>query len=549
MRIVRLKLSKEVKEALGHISREFRIRDEGFVQDVYALIRFNGNNLPTQKRVNEMAKFAKSKTKTNSFDTIGISLLMNKRRTVLDKLIKLKYFHAVISCYDPIAASHRILTHLQLLYKKKQESQCLTCEFLSKCLFGKQYGSNMSNIKYVRDEEYATKVHEDCPYRPEIETTNQMVNAINTLKSVVEASEADQALMEATAEKNREGVTKLDSVDGELDTDQMPQIEAEDDLDEDTFFDPDENDTDREAQSSIDNNSASKTGIYDGKHNARQICSITESFVSNVSKSQLAIHEIGRKLAMEMTSQSKGKFKPVRHLDKEQQTKQIESVSDVSKISPSQHGLPEELFNKRQEGLELMRVEHLEQTEKRPLVYFLVDNSGSMCSQMGNYNVHNLFTRGALAMSFSLALVRRVKDDGGIAYLRFFGGAPGTLYSARNATEYLALENYITTADFDDGGTDIQRAIKVAVKDIKDAQDADMKKSEVFLISDCADYFDSAAVVKLMEEVPLNVLDVSGSRNSFGSADAQNALKSISTKYFKVDEKKVTITELVQELL
>jgi uncharacterized protein with von Willebrand factor type A (vWA) domain len=290
----------------------------------------------------------------------------------------------------------------------------------------------------------------------------------------------------------------------------------------------------------------SPTGVYDGRNAANHVCQVTEKLIDDLTVKQLAIFELGNKFSKELQEQKQGKFKPTTEVEEDKRTRTIERVSDVQKITPSQHGLPEEVFAAKQDKKMLVKTEHLKQEENKKILYILQDNSGSMGGQVGfssggRSSCHGLYTRGSLSQLFSFGIARRVRDDKGTLFHRFFAGAPSELREARGkANDFEAMLEWIRSASFDEGSTDIDAAVKAAVADIKRGGGS-LELSEILLITDCEAELDASKFPALLQGCELNVLDVAGN----GSKE-HAVLKAVATKYYKVNESAANVSKLVE---
>lgn len=532
MRIVRMKLSKKVKEYLKIISTEFHLPDVGFAEDVYALLRLKGDGLPTSERIKKMAKDTAVRLKTKE---IFITLLISKRKIILKKLSAIPYFVALATIYPPLDATRRLMLRFRELYFKLRQSQCTTCHLMSQCDFGKQYGEVMTDITKVLDPDFSKKVHQDCPLMPEIDFTQQLAAAATMLKNMSQPAEkpeqkiADKLSAEPVLNEMEKEEAKFEQL-GES---------AEDNNTEDTNSDDPEDHY--QPGLNIGGGQGKKSGFYDGSHDGSHICKITESFIDKVTQSQLSLFELGRKLGIGLASKKKGKFAPVTIVEKEKKQQTIEQVSEVNKVVPTQHALPEKVFEQKLLRKQLVKTQNMQPSSKQQLLYLLHDNSASMGEQLGG-NRNSLITKGALSNVLCLAVCRRVRDDGGIVFLRFFSGGFSNLYMAKKKEDYLDLLLIIASCSYVAGGTDIRAAVEKAQEDIT-TQGGDIASAEILLCTDCEDSFSASDVKQKLGKVPLNILDVSGGGKKGQMSDA---LKTIATQYYKANEQAVDVNKLVE---
>ncbi len=94
------------------------------------------------------------------------------------------------------------------------------------------------------------------------------------------------------------------------------------------------------------------------------------------------------------------------------------------------------------------------------------------------------------------------------------------------------------------GSTNILEAINIAQSDIS-TQGGDIARSEILLSTDCEDYFDDREVKAALGKVELNTLDISGAGMS---GNVSSLLKSVSTHYYKANEKALNVNKLVELL-
>lgn len=553
MRTIRLKLQPEVKELLAEKARRFGLDDPGFAEDMFALLRLKGSGIPDKSRADAMIKFAATKFNRS---TTGLGLIFHKRLMVLKKLAAMPYFKALALLNDPMSALERMLATFRSLYLKNRKAQCLTCQYVTKCDFGKQYGATLHDVTKVLDPDYTQKVHADCPVRPEIDTTNQMFAAQQVLASVLAAAAKAAWIASADAGKFQtppEAMPTIQEMEEALQAGALNAIE--DSAEEEETLDP-------EAPGAQDILTYGDVGYgrgstYTGTHSGSKFCTATETFLQSLTAQKLAYYELGRKMSLMLDHTKAGKFKPVVELAKDSQGAQMKSMSDITKLSASQHGLPDEVFQARAEKKQLEKIEHLAPSGKKQLLYLLVDNSGSMGSQLGG--VHGLVTRGSLASAFCAALLRRVGLDGGYVFLRFFDGNVSALYTAKQKDDFSALETLVGLASYNGNSTNLLRALDAATTDIKAASD-ELARAEILLITDCEDSFDEKALKAALKGHETNILDVSGMRTIRAKASAaapsgsapvpaysatQEVLRRVASKYYCVNQDEPDLSKIV----
>ncbi len=514
------------------VTRQFRTGDKGFVEDLYALLRLKGNGLPSKQRTDKLAQYAASKA---GISPVNAKIIINKRAQILKQSVSMAYFRALMNFPDPVDAVRRMLLNFQKLYLKYREAQCRTCSFMSQCDFGKQYGNATVDIRRVADVDFKKKVHPSCPVLPQIEMTYQFMEAMASLKATVhnQMEEAEVA-----------GVLSAEEIaEMELEAEEMLlELDSDDSLEEDTL----ETEEGVSFASPLDDGKGRNVPgatTYRGSHDGREYVKQFETMMDMLTKEQLMLFELGRKFTLALTEEKKGEFKPTDVMSQDRKVDKIETLSDITKLVSSEHGLPDEVFDKRLEEKSLQKNQDLKRIQKKKLLYLLIDNSGSMGTTIQG-NRYGMLSRGALAVVFSTSLTKRVRDDGGMVFFRFFGDAPSSLMSARAKDEFDPVMKMMAHMSFNGGGTDIVKVIRAAVKDIKNAKD-EIAKSEIILISDCEDSFDAAAVRGLLGNLEMNVLDISGNKNRL-HYDGSKALKAAGAKYHIVDPQNVDIKKIVE---
>ncbi len=550
MRTVRLKLQPEVKELLAEKARRFGIDDPGFAEDMFSLLRLKGSGIPDKDRAKAMVRFLAKKF---SRSEVGLGLIFHKRLMVLKKLIAMPYFKALTMLNDPMAALERMLATFRSLYLKNRQAQCLTCSYLRNCDFGKQYGATMHDVTKVLDPDYSKKVHKDCPVLPEIDSLNQMFAAQRAMAEIL-------AKAAKLPPQSRTDATKIGAPSNAL-----PLVEEmESKLKEaalDAIEDAADNDLDADGAASdaltYGDVGYGKGDALTGTHSGSRYCSATEAFLTSLTAQKMAYYEIGRKLSLMLDATKAGKFKPVAEIAKDERQAQMTSMSDLTRLAANQHGLPKEVFEARADKKQLVKRENLSPEGKKQLLYLLVDNSGSMGSQIGG--VHGLVTRGSLASAFCGALLRRVGLDGGIVFLRFFDGDVSALYEARQKDDFTPLETLVSLASYNGHSTNLLRAINTATTDIKAANaQSELARAEILLITDCEDAFDEKQLRSALQGYETNILDVSGMSAIRAKAQAadpsavipklsnvQDVLKKVATKYYSVNQDEPDLSKMV----
>jgi tetrahydromethanopterin S-methyltransferase subunit G len=530
MRIIALKLKKETRILLRDVAKMQAKRDTGFVEDLYSLMRLRGIGIPTKDRIKKMTEFAANKIK---IPAMVLSFQANKRAMLFSEIVKMPYFRALCKASNTIQAVERFLSYFTKLHNKIRQAQCLTCPLMQKCDFGQQYGNAFIDITMVVDPDFSRKVHPDCPELPEIDTTNQIATAtaqMNALLALSGTPQGQLAQVPSAAEKVKDKTEEVEEKEGE------PVAEdAEDDLDEEDF-DREDDYIPTQVHQTQGGSLGNDVGTFYGG-----IVSITEKMIDQFNTTNLSLFELGRKLDLAIQSGKKNKFKPTPKLDRKSKDRNMKAVSDITKINPQQHGLPEEVFNAKADKKQLQVKQNLEKQTERQLLYLLVDNSISMGGQFPGA-AHLMCSRGTMASLLGIALCRHVLKEDGIVFLRFFATSVTKMYQAEKEEEFKIIETALSGASYTGSGTRILIGLSTAMKDIEEGKrkGLNIAKSEVLLITDCEDMsLNVPSIQQTVQGVEFNVLDVAG--KGFDSP----VFKATAKKYYKADETELDINKIV----
>lgn len=542
MRTVRLKINATVKPLLRQASQQFNIDDPGFTEDIYALFRLKGAGLPDDKRTKLMVSHLAAKHK-RSESMVGA--LFRKRCQVLKSLVTMPYFNALLKTErDPVAATNRLLTTFRKLHSKSRASKCLSCAHRAGCDFGQQYGDRVFDPAIAIQPDLRKKVSPACPSLPELDANAAMADAMLQAAAATNPSNAPlnniagkQNPMEASASN---AISELERMEQELDNFRPSEDGLISDLDAESDvadFKPHYEDPNSEG--------GGASSIFSTTFRAESFVRMTEASADRLLQSRLLLFELGRKLDFALKSAKSGRFKPVKNPSRSTNQGKIKSLKEITELQPSQHGLPAEVFEARALKKDLVKVQHEEQESKKQLLYLLVDSSASMSDMLtSNGGILGLLTKASIASVFAICLARRLRDEGGIMYLRFFDGAIGPLFSAKTKDQFEPMMLAFSTVDSNGGGTDICGAVSRAVADIKQAEKSDeLASAEILLITDCQDRFSAQHVQLAAQGTKINVLDVSGKT---GKSNVKQQLMSIAAKYYKVDETELDINKMVQ---
>lgn len=546
MRIVRLKIIPAAEVLLADLSTRHGISDPGFTGDIFALLRLRGSGLPDPAR---RKKLAQRLSVTSKIPELHLSIIINKRAQLLKQLAALPYFLALSSGRSTLEATERLLLYLRRLYYKRRQSLCMTCALMAQCDFGKQYGGLVKDIRHVVDADFAKKVNPACPALPEIDYTQQISaavvyleqlhgpagqQAVNTAKSIIPLG-TPYAVKQAT--QDLPDIAPLQSALDELKRQVDPEEDSEEEPDAESDFVP------------LGSPGFARGSQYTGGHTGDHLVQITEAVIDKLTASHLALFELGRKLDSAMGSEAKGKFRPTEVLATKKDDATLSNMGELQRLQTAEHALPEKLRNARIVRKEARIRQDKEPETKKALLYLLIDNSGSMSTQLGQRSASGLqfISRGGLSTAFALAVSRRVQKDRGLLYVRFFTESPGHLLICRGDADFESVRNKMSLACYNGAGTDIMKALTAVQADILAAKD-ELAKAEVLLISDTADHFDKAAVQKAVAGIEFNILDVSGAAKGQPLSHVQQALKDCALKYYRVDSAEPDIEKLVKLL-
>jgi hypothetical protein len=552
MRVIRLKLSKDVSTFLETYCERYAIADLPFVEDVYALVRLKGNGLPDNAR---KLKLAEHYAKSEKLIPVVVQAAINKRVQVLRSMATTAVFqfHANgQSSVDDMEFTESLLQSFQKMHLKLRQSQCLTCHLLSQCDFGKQYSEKVKDITQVIDPEYDKKVHSDCPHEPEIEYQQQIGNAsgfINSLGTTQGALTLQMVNQQAVTGGAPAYMTPPSApLLPPAALKQMLQWEAEA-LRAKLAFDSDMEkfEDDEDFDSTVVNNGFGKNvNYYNVRHIGGTTVFLNSQLIDKIKMEQLCIYQIAMKLETALAKNKKGAFKPTEELSKDRKQTNIKSINDVSKVQKRELAEDDQVFDAKLRKKALTKVQQIAPSGRKQLLYLLIDFSGSMQSYAGMSNILGFVNRAALAASFCIALSRRVCDDKGMLFARGFAGGVSELRECRTPDQFRSLEAWIADCAFNGGSTNIYNSLKTVRDDIANSR-GEISKAEILLITDAQDSFGSSQVGEMrawFEDIPLNVLDVVGGDSTY-LCSAAESLKSLSDNYLKVDPKKNSISAMI----
>ena len=191
----------------------------------------------------------------------------------------------------------------------------------------------------------------------------------------------------------------------------------------------------------------------------------------------------------------------------------IELGSDVERLHPTQLALPDEVFYTLYAESKLLLYKRVFNLQEGP-IYVLLDKSGSMAGSKIDW-----------ARAVAIALFQAALRENRPFYVRFFDAVPHSLMSTgRRARprDVVRLLEYLGTVKAS-GGTDITRAIAVAVDDIG-GREGGMGDVDIVLITDGEDRLSISVLNSIIfrNKVRIHTIMIGGDNPS---------LKAISTSY------------------
>lgn len=522
MRLIPIRLKPDVAIYLKKVSKRFSVQDPGFTEDLFIVVK----SMPAPPIPDPVGlpKLVEEEAKRLGRNKSAVRSLLGKRRQLLMAIASAPSVQrAVKQKMPPLELLNRALTLFRQLFGLIRASKCLTCPLINNCQFGTQYGTKVRDVTKVIDADFSRKVHNDCPLLPEITMENQIASSNEFL------SQIDQAAMIAAGGDPGGFATELEQA----------QQALEQNL---NSSDPDEEDDDysieEELMSSAQSKKAGKRDVFDVNDEVGTLTPLPDAFINDLSAEKLVLYQLAMRFEAALEADKTINFKPVAENEMEKQERTIQSISDVTKVKLSEHLKSDEMFEKQLHSKELLMNESLRPDTKKQLLHILVDVSGSMSGEFSRTTAHGpMITRASLASALTIALLRKLKRDGAIAYLRRFEGKPDKLQYAVTPKEFDDLALVFARCRFDGGGTCITSAIKAAVADINGKVKPHISNAEILMITDAEDSFDGNALRTILGNVPLNVLDVSG--------DTNKKLESLSDNYFAANKKSASVADII----
>lgn len=250
------------------------------------------------------------------------------------------------------------------------------------------------------------------------------------------------------------------------------------------------------------------------------IVDIIAKIADKLKDKEISIFKVARVKELTETYKREQEIKSVPYPDNEMNIKKISNYNDILRILPTQYAYDDNIFIQKLAKKDLLIRDYQTRRLKKQALYMLVDVSYSM---NGKRNIY--------ASGVALALVRQALSEGSTYFLRFFDNSPHKLHKVKTKKEAEKVINMLVRKPFSGGGTDIQRAIEQAVKDIINNPDK-FEKSEIMVISDGESSVD----------MDKNKLKKQGIKVHSTMIDGRNEdLKEISESYIELKDKDIEI--------
>lgn len=164
--------------------------------------------------------------------------------------------------------------------------------------------------------------------------------------------------------------------------------------------------------------------------------------------------------------------------DNDMTISQNKTIDDIKRALPMEYLYDDLIFTKKAMEKSLNIIQHQSKRKQKQALYILLDVSGSM---MG--------VRSVFAAGVTTSLVRQAVDEGSTYFLRYFDDSPSALKKVTNRKEAVELIGDLVRAPFSGGGTNITKAVRTAIKDIKN-EPVTFDKVDIMVITDGEDHFE-----------------------------------------------------------
>ena len=158
--------------------------------------------------------------------------------------------------------------------------------------------------------------------------------------------------------------------------------------------------------------------------------------------------------------------------DDEMTIKNIDNTNELLRVLPTEFIHDDDVFMQKLIKKELQVKDYQSRRLKKQALYLLIDVSGSMDG-----------LRSIYASGVALSLVRQAVSEGSVYFLRFFDYDVKSLNRITNEEKAERMMETLIKCPYTGGGTNINLAIKTAVKDISEDPES-FEKAEIMLITD-----------------------------------------------------------------
>lgn len=483
MRLISLKLDKQVAKYLRErVVKEYSFMNPGLVFDIFCLLRRKGAGIPTLEVLEKIIDYF---SKGDQKKRVTVSLILKRQRHVLEKIEQSGFFRALTTQPDSIKATRQLISHTLSVLFRLNKAYCGLCRLNAQCTFYREF-KDVSDISALAGNYLLlAKVHTDCPRRPALDLEDMITRGTEIMNKLM-------ALHDTKADKTQDSLTNAPSA---------PPDDYDPDFDDlgnflgNLNFDP--------ASNLMPYGGAGKQGGIP-QYEIDAMLKSWDSLVSQLQGSNSYLYALG--LAFEDgfgLELKKDAFKSVEGLGERLRTETTSHYSDLHKVKPADAILPEEVID-RKFAEEDMRIDkYQEQKAKKVHVYVLIDISSSMSG-----TVTTGITRINLAKSFVHALINRLKRDGAVFIARAFNANVGERIYAETEEEYEYAYDRLVKRLSPNGGTSINRALNVAMKEIVEAKDK-ISDAEILIITDSEDGFNRTQVEelqKILKKWPSSIL-------------------------------------------
>jgi len=268
------------------------------------------------------------------------------------------------------------------------------------------------------------------------------------------------------------------------------------------------------------------------KHNTLSTIEGLAENINNLSQfftdERFEILDVARKIGLTEQYKREEDVSDVMYPEKDWRITNMKMISDLPKVLPHQFLYPDKLFDKMLIDKELKVKQYQNRRKKKQVLYILIDGSGSMDS-----------LKQVVACGIAVAYIKKAISEGSYYFFRFFDEDTFELHTVTNEQEAIKEIDYLLNNPRSGGGTSIDNAIKVAIKDISDPkkfkQDSKDRntdlydRADILVITDGEDYVDITK--KELEDKKIVLHSFLLGEDSYGN----KALETISTTYEKLD--------------